>query len=65
MELLQNLKSGYAIVAFSDWNRKFTKAKAFRYAYDLQDAIYNAQSLTRCDGCLYCVYDAKNQKILY
>lgn len=62
---LRDVKSGFAICEYANWNKYSKNAFAIRFINDKEDAIYNANSMSRCDGITYCVYDSANGRIVH
>ena len=62
---LKDLKSGYAIVLYRQYNRYFGNTFVYRIVDDVEEAKYNASSLSRCDNTNYSVYDCKAQRLIY
>lgn len=65
MPRIGTLKKGYAIVLYRKYNRYIGNTQAIRLMDDLEEAKYNAQSMSRCDGEMYSVYDCEFQKLVY
>lgn len=62
---LKDVFEGYAIILAKNLRKFGTNCFVERFINDEDDAIYNAQSLTRCDGILYYAYDCKARKIIF
>lgn len=62
---LKNLKEGYAIVLYQNYNRYFDNTVIERIEYDELSAKYDAEALSRADNINYCVYDCKYKRLIY
>ena len=62
---IRNYDEGYAIVIYNSFKKYDRNTFVYRYLKDLDDAKYEANSLSKCDGITYAVYDCKNLKIVY
>ena len=65
MEKLKDFRDGYAIVLYKNYNRYLRNTIVERIIADRDEARYNAESLSRCDGINYSVYDCKHQELIY
>lgn len=62
---IKEIKTGYIIVEKKNYEKYKANSFVVRLIDDLEEAKYNANSLSRCDGISYAVYDCKQKKLVY
>lgn len=64
MRRIKDIKSGYCIIEY----KQYEKYKGYTYVWrcynDLDEANYNARSMTRADGVTYAVYSIKDKDVV-
>lgn len=62
---IREVSKGFAIVEYKAYHKYFKNTFVFRLIDDIDDAKYQCDSLCRCDGINYAIYDCQKQKLVY